>query len=113
MLRKRKLKGRLLTASKVPISNCLLVENLNSMTTEDTVALYFENKCNNGGPVEKVEMATDGNKCFVYFESHEGDNNYVIATGIVVCFFCGGFCCCCGFYFESHGSDDECSGVYF
>ena len=87
MLRKRKLEGRLLTASKVPISNCLLVENLNSMTTEDTVALYFQNKRNNGGPVEKVEMATDGNKCFVYFERHEGDNDYVIGTEIVGMFW--------------------------
>lgn len=69
------------------------------------MALYFENKRSSGGPVEKVEMAADGNKCLVYFESHEGDNNYVIGTGTF--FFIFLF-----FYFESDGSDDECISVY-
>ena len=75
MSQKRKLEGRQLTVSKVPISNCLLVENLSDATTEDTIAFYFENKRSNGGPVEKLEMVSGGNKCFVYFESHEGDDN--------------------------------------
>ena len=79
MIKKRKLEGRQLTVSKVSISNCLLVENLSSKTTEDTVWLYFENKRSNGGPVERVEMAADGIKCLVYFESHEGDDKYIDA----------------------------------
>ncbi|KAK7110532.1 hypothetical protein V1264_014385 [Littorina saxatilis] len=68
---KRKLEGRQLTVAKVPISNCLLVENLNDRTTEDTVELYFENKRSGGGAVEKVEMVPEENKCFVFFEDHE------------------------------------------
>ncbi|XP_070211879.1 protein mono-ADP-ribosyltransferase PARP14-like isoform X1 [Littorina saxatilis] len=68
---KRKLEGRQLTVAKVPISNCLLVENLNDRTTEDTVELYFENKRSGGGAVEKVEMVPEENKCFVFFEDHD------------------------------------------
>ncbi|KAL8567911.1 hypothetical protein ACOMHN_059033 [Nucella lapillus] len=71
MTRERQLEKRQLTVSRVPISNCLLVENLADKTTEDTVHLYFENKRSRGGPVEKVDMIPADNKCLVYFESHE------------------------------------------
>nr|KAG5693840.1 hypothetical protein BaRGS_004448 [Batillaria attramentaria] len=73
MCRKRKLEGRQLTVSKVPITNCILVEGLHPNTTEDTVELYFENKRSKGGPVEKAEITHDGDvhRCFVYFQDHE------------------------------------------
>ncbi|XP_076451605.1 protein mono-ADP-ribosyltransferase PARP14-like isoform X2 [Babylonia areolata] len=70
MCQKRTLEQRKLAVSKVPISNCLLVENLNPVTTEDTVRNYFENKRSCGGPVEKVDMVPEESKCFIYFEDH-------------------------------------------
>lgn len=70
MTRDRALEKRSLTVSKVPISNCLLVENLAAKTTEDTVHLYFENQRSRGGPVERIEMIPK-DKCLVYFENHE------------------------------------------
>ena len=73
MCQKRPLEKRKLTVSKVPISNCLLVENLSDKTTEDTICFYFENqRKSKGGPVEKVDMVPEENRCFVYFEDHEG-----------------------------------------
>jgi hypothetical protein len=73
MCKKKKLEGRQLEVCKVPISNVLLVENLSSMTTEDTVGLYFESKRSNGGEIEKLEMVPEEHKCFVFFEDHEGN----------------------------------------
>ena len=59
--------------SKVPISNCLMVENINPTTTKDSLELYFESKRSKGSDVEKVEMVPGENKCFVYFEDHTGE----------------------------------------
>ncbi|XP_076460377.1 protein mono-ADP-ribosyltransferase PARP14-like [Babylonia areolata] len=70
MCQKRSLEQRKLTVSKVPISNCLLVENLNPVTTEDTIKFYFENKRSCGGPVEKLDLVLEERKCFIYFEDH-------------------------------------------
>lgn len=67
---KKPLEGRKLTVTKVSISNCLLVENLNSNTTADTVEFYFENKRSGGGPVERVDLVPGEKRCFIYFEDH-------------------------------------------
>ncbi|XP_076464939.1 protein mono-ADP-ribosyltransferase PARP14-like [Babylonia areolata] len=71
MSQKRSLEKRYLKVSKVPISNCLLVENLSEKTTEDTVLLYFESKRSSGGAVEGVRMVPEEKKCFIYFDNHE------------------------------------------
>ncbi|KAL3863199.1 hypothetical protein ACJMK2_004965 [Sinanodonta woodiana] len=66
---KKKLEGATLVISQVPISRCVLVTNLATKTSEDTVQLYFENaKRSGGGSVEKVEMNKEAGECLIYFE---------------------------------------------
>ncbi|KAL3863200.1 hypothetical protein ACJMK2_004966 [Sinanodonta woodiana] len=66
---KKKLEGATLVISQVPISRCVLVTNLATKTSEDTVQMYFENaRRSGGGPVEKVEMSKEAGECLIYFE---------------------------------------------
>lgn len=71
--RKKCLEGRKISVSRVPITNCILVQNLNKNTTEDTIMYYFESKKRSfGGPVEKVNFDSGNSRCLVFFEDHEG-----------------------------------------
>ncbi|XP_053389477.1 protein mono-ADP-ribosyltransferase PARP14-like, partial [Mercenaria mercenaria] len=70
VFRETKLEGAILKVCPVPISNCLIVANLASDVTEDTVSFYFENKRKSGGgQVDKVVMNED-DTCLVYFADH-------------------------------------------
>ncbi|XP_025094647.1 uncharacterized protein LOC112564207 isoform X2 [Pomacea canaliculata] len=71
MCRQKKLEGRQISVSRVPISNCMLVENLNKNTTENTILFYFEGKRSGGGPVEKVAIDHENGRCLVFFENYE------------------------------------------
>ncbi|XP_053389482.1 protein mono-ADP-ribosyltransferase PARP14-like, partial [Mercenaria mercenaria] len=64
---KNRLEGASLTLYPVPISNCIIVANLASEVTKDTVVYYFENtRKSGGGQVEEVVMYED-HTCLVYF----------------------------------------------
>ncbi|KAL3863202.1 hypothetical protein ACJMK2_004968 [Sinanodonta woodiana] len=66
---KKKLEGATLVISQVPISRCVLLTNLATKTSEDTLLFYFENsKRSGGGPVEKLEMNKEARECLIYFE---------------------------------------------
>ncbi|XP_060593084.1 uncharacterized protein LOC132747656 [Ruditapes philippinarum] len=67
---KYKLEGASLKICPVPISNCIIVANLASDVTIDTIEFYFENKRKSGGgEVEKVVMNED-DTCLVYFADY-------------------------------------------
>ncbi|KAL3864768.1 hypothetical protein ACJMK2_006424 [Sinanodonta woodiana] len=69
--KKRPLEGSYLVPSKVYVSNSIIISNLKTTTTEDTIQLYFENeKRSYGGPVEKVEFKREEEYCLVFFEDH-------------------------------------------
>ncbi|KAK3606054.1 hypothetical protein CHS0354_006399, partial [Potamilus streckersoni] len=66
---RKKLEGATLVISQVPISRCVLVTNLATKTSEDTMHLYFENtRRSGGGPVKKVEMNKEAGECLIFFE---------------------------------------------
>lgn len=72
MCANNKLEGVNIKMSQVSVSNCILVSNLPSDVTKDTLEYYFENRRKSrGGPVQAVEMNED-DTCFVYFENYEG-----------------------------------------
>ncbi|XP_060585886.1 protein mono-ADP-ribosyltransferase PARP14-like isoform X2 [Ruditapes philippinarum] len=67
---KYKLEGASLKICPVPISNCIIVANLASEVTKDTIEFYFENKRKSGGgQVDKVVMNED-DTCLVYFSDY-------------------------------------------
>ncbi|XP_053389480.1 protein mono-ADP-ribosyltransferase PARP14-like, partial [Mercenaria mercenaria] len=67
---KTELEGASLKVYQVPISSCILVTNLPSEVTRDTVEFYFENtQKSGGGQVEKVVM-NDDDTCLVYFADY-------------------------------------------
>ncbi|KAL3864677.1 hypothetical protein ACJMK2_006338 [Sinanodonta woodiana] len=69
--KKRSLEGSYLLPSKVYVSNSIIISNLKTTTTEDTIELYFENEKRSwGGPVEKVEFKRDEEYCLVFFEDY-------------------------------------------
>ncbi|XP_025094641.1 uncharacterized protein LOC112564204 isoform X1 [Pomacea canaliculata] len=80
MCRQKKLEGQELWVSRVPVSNCILLENLSEATSEDTVMYYFSNKRSGGGPVEKVVFQSEQRKCLVFFYNHEVIENILGKT---------------------------------
>ena len=53
---------------RVPICSCILVTGLKKETTDDTIALYFENEKRSGGKdVSQVERK-GRDQALVYFE---------------------------------------------
>ena len=69
---KFKLEDASLKIYPVPISNCIMVANLASDITKDTIEFYFENKRKSGGgQVEKVVMNED-DTCLVFFADYTG-----------------------------------------
>ncbi|KAK3598391.1 hypothetical protein CHS0354_019795 [Potamilus streckersoni] len=69
--KKRPVEGSYLKPSKVHFSNCIIISHLQTTTTDDMIAFYFENKArSSGGPVEKVEFKRKEGYCLVFFEDH-------------------------------------------
>ncbi|KAL3864767.1 hypothetical protein ACJMK2_006423 [Sinanodonta woodiana] len=69
--KKRPLEGSYLVPSKVYVSSSIIISNLKTTTTKDTIQLYFENEKRSwGGPVEKVEFCRDEEYCLVHFVDH-------------------------------------------
>ncbi|XP_053407776.1 protein mono-ADP-ribosyltransferase PARP14-like isoform X2 [Mercenaria mercenaria] len=67
---KTKLEGASLKVYQVPISSCIIVANLPSGVTKETIEFYFENtRKSGGGQVEKVVM-NDDDTCLVYFADY-------------------------------------------
>ncbi|KAK7499456.1 hypothetical protein BaRGS_00009431, partial [Batillaria attramentaria] len=72
--KKKKLQGRQLVVSRVPVSNCLLVENIGPSTSLETVVLYFENtRRSQGGPLERWEVLDGGEdqRCLLHFKDYK------------------------------------------
>ncbi|XP_053389478.1 uncharacterized protein LOC128552464 [Mercenaria mercenaria] len=68
---KNKLEGTTLKVYQIPISSCIIVANLPSEVTKDTIEFYFENtRKSGGGQVEKVVMNDDDDTCLVYFADY-------------------------------------------
>lgn len=63
--------GDRLEVCRVPVSNCVLVENLNPMTSDDEVAHYFESQQSGGGTVLSVQREENHN-VLVFFKDPEG-----------------------------------------
>ncbi|MBN3283144.1 PAR10 polymerase, partial [Polyodon spathula] len=59
-VRKRLLDGARIEAEQVERTDSVIVEGLRSTTTEDMLALYFENKRGGGEEVRDVTMVADG-----------------------------------------------------
>jgi hypothetical protein len=77
---KYKLEGASLKICPVPISNCIIVANLASEVTKDTIEFYFENKRKSGGgQVDKVVM-NDDDTCLVYFADYTGKCSIVMIS---------------------------------
>ena len=72
MCNTKRLKGKKLSVSRVPVSSSILVEGLEENIAMDTVENYFESKRSHGGPVEKVHMQSEERRCCVYFEDSAG-----------------------------------------
>ena len=54
---------------RVPVCSCIRVKGLKKETSEETIALYFENtRRSEGGPVSHVER-TEKDQVLVYFEN--------------------------------------------
>lgn len=62
--------GDRLEVCRVPVSTCVLVENLNPMTSDDEVAHYFESQ-QTGGTVLSVQREENHN-VLVFFKDPEG-----------------------------------------
>ncbi|PVD29526.1 hypothetical protein C0Q70_08777 [Pomacea canaliculata] len=65
---RKTLDGRHPQVCRVPVSNCILVENLSPVTTDDEVAQYFESPRANGSTVLRVKRTTANSNCLVFFE---------------------------------------------
>jgi hypothetical protein len=77
---RHKLEGASLKICPVPISNCIIVANLASDITKDTIEFYFQNKRKSGGgQVDRVVM-NDDDTCFVYFADYTGKYSIVIIS---------------------------------
>lgn len=62
-----------MTFKEVPLPGALFVTGLKTSTVDDAIKLYFSNKKRNGGgPVEKVERASDRGSAVVYFKNCDG-----------------------------------------
>ena len=72
MCKKKRLEGKELSVSRVPVSKCILVEGLDDNITEDTVETYFESRRSRGGPVNNADMNPEEGRCYVYFEDSSG-----------------------------------------
>ncbi|KAK7109795.1 protein mono-ADP-ribosyltransferase PARP14-like isoform X1 [Littorina saxatilis] len=69
---KKKLKGKQLSAEKVAVSNCVLVENVARETKDETIQWFFENTKRSGGaPVHTVQRIPPGDRCLVYFHDYQ------------------------------------------
>ena len=65
---KKGIEGRKPRLVRVPICSCILVTGLKKETTDDTIALYFENEKRSGGKnVSHVERKGE-DQALVYFE---------------------------------------------
>ncbi|XP_053389475.1 protein mono-ADP-ribosyltransferase PARP14-like, partial [Mercenaria mercenaria] len=70
VFRRTKLEEASLKLYPVPVSSCIIVANLASEVTKDTIEFYFENtRKSGGGQVEKVVMNED-DTCIVYFADY-------------------------------------------
>ena len=70
---RKPVEGNYLTPCRVPLTNCIIVTDIPSVTS-DTFKYYFESKKSGGGEkdVEKVELHEDENYCLVFFAKTEG-----------------------------------------
>ena len=59
------------TIEQVPVCTSIVVSGISDNTTRDAIELYFENRRNGGGPVERVELLKDG-RAVVVFQDPKG-----------------------------------------
>ncbi|XP_072024930.1 protein mono-ADP-ribosyltransferase PARP14-like [Amphiura filiformis] len=66
---KRKLKDSFFKASRVQVSDSILVRNMKPGSSQQSIELYFESKKNSGGDcVREVRIFEDKNQAVVFFE---------------------------------------------
>ena len=57
---------------RVPLCKSILVSGISPKTTHDSIALYFESRQSNGGPVNKVKFEPGSERAVVIFENPKG-----------------------------------------
>lgn len=72
--RTKLLSGRKLEVHRVPVSNCILVDNLSPKSSDDDVAYYFENQRGCIGTVLQVRSCKNQSK-YVFFRDPEGNES--------------------------------------
>ena len=66
---RRGLEGKHVRLDRVPVCSCIHVKGLRKETSDETIALYFENtRRSGGGPVSLVERL-EKDQVLVYFEN--------------------------------------------
>lgn len=83
---RKPLEGNKLSVFRVPVTSCVLVSNIASKMTRDTVRYYFENERKSGGDDDAEIMEYNGFSCVIRFPSPQGWYNldYLCITSYFV-----------------------------